>query len=98
MTLNLPLDSKLQKLYIDAVNYTEEIFSKRLTLLTILADVANIYVEYEKELPEYLKKPLGKCLAHINQDFEKDYTFLEFLEEGDLLIDDLVNSIRKYLS
>ena len=98
MTLNLPLDSKLQQLYIDAVNYTEEIFSKRLTLLTILNDAANIYVEYEKELPEYLKEPLGKCLAHINQDFKTDYTFLKFLEEGDMLIDDLVIYIGKYLS
>ena len=91
----MSLHSKLQQLYIDAVNYCEE---KEFKPLTIINDAADIYVQYEKELPDSLKEPLGKCLPYINQDFEENYTFSEYCEIGDTLIEDLMGYIGEYLS
>ena len=66
--------------------------------LSIINEGADIFTEYEDELPDYVAEVLGDCITHINKDFANGYepTFDEYVDMGYGLVEDISGTLGEY--
>lgn len=87
------------KQLVDIYNRASDyIAGKDINPIDILTDAANLYMEYDSELPETLTDTFSECVLFINKNFDRPIRFDDYIDYGDELIQDLCRELGEYLN